>query len=156
MTRSEHPLDNPVWSALSTRHIAMSLGDDKGRCYKPIYTTLAGVATQTSEDFASLANVVSSDDRVGLCTPEALIIPDGWHSLSVFAVGQMVCDKLIESKYQDVIVLKDEDIPEMIDLATLTQPGPFAARTIDFGTFYGIRNGTESGGKPPEGPTTIL
>jgi predicted GNAT family acetyltransferase len=147
LTRSEHPLDNPIWNALSTRQIAMSLGDHKARRYKPIYTTLAGVAAQSPEDFASLANVVSSADRVGLCTPEALMIPDGWHSLSVFAVAQMVCDELIESKYQDVVVLKDREIPEMIALATLTQPGPFAERTIDFGTFYGIHNSTESGGK---------
>jgi predicted GNAT family acetyltransferase len=125
----------------------MSLGDDKARRYSPIYTTLAGVGTQTPEDFASLANIVSSGDRVGLCTPEDLKISDGWHSLAIFSVAQMVCDKLIESKYQDVVVLKDEDIPEMIELATLTQPGPFAERTIDFGTFYGIRSGTESGGK---------
>ena len=30
------------------------------------------------------------------------------------------------------------DVPAMIELATLTEPGPFRERTIELGNFYGI------------------
>jgi ribosomal protein S18 acetylase RimI-like enzyme len=139
MQKTHHPLDNPIWNALSTRQSDMSLGDDLARRYKPIYTTLAGVTAATDEAFASLAAVATSGDRVGLCALEPLSDFVGWQSLGAFPCAQMVCDKLIECKEQVMNVLNDDDIPEMIELAKLTQPGPFAERTIDFGTFYGIR-----------------
>jgi len=41
----------------------------------------------------------------------------------------------------DMLVLTDEDAPEMLALATLTEPGPFLARTHTIGTFLGIRIG---------------
>lgn len=78
-----------------------------------------------------LAKIVSLSDRVGLCTPEVLAIPEGWHALVVFSVAQMVCNKLLENKYQDAIVFIDQHIADMSELATLTQPGPFVERTMD-------------------------
>ena len=33
------------------------------------------------------------------------------------------------------------DVPEMLDLAGRTQPGPFLARTVEMGTYLGIRRG---------------
>jgi predicted GNAT family acetyltransferase len=41
----------------------------------------------------------------------------------------------------DIVTLTDEDAPEMLALATLTEPGPFFARTHAMGTFIGIRVG---------------
>ncbi len=39
----------------------------------------------------------------------------------------------------DFIELTDDDIPEMIALTALTKPGPFDARTREFGDYIGIR-----------------
>jgi predicted GNAT family acetyltransferase len=41
----------------------------------------------------------------------------------------------------DILTLTKEDAPEMLALATLTEPGPFLARTPAMGTFIGIRVG---------------
>jgi predicted GNAT family acetyltransferase len=41
----------------------------------------------------------------------------------------------------DIMKLTDEDAPEMLELATLTEPGPFLSRTHTMGTFLGIRIG---------------
>src|SRR6202047_1514722 len=41
----------------------------------------------------------------------------------------------------DILEFTDEDAPEMLELATLTEPGPFLARTHTMGTFLGIRIG---------------
>jgi predicted GNAT family acetyltransferase len=39
----------------------------------------------------------------------------------------------------DFITLTAADAPEMLDLATLTKPGPFAIRTHELGDYIGIR-----------------
>jgi predicted GNAT family acetyltransferase len=41
----------------------------------------------------------------------------------------------------DIVELTDADAPEMLALATLTEPGPFLSRTHTMGTFRGIRIG---------------
>src|ERR1700732_4060966 len=41
----------------------------------------------------------------------------------------------------DILEFTDEDAPEMLELATLTEPGPFLARTHTMGNFLGIRIG---------------
>lgn len=39
----------------------------------------------------------------------------------------------------EAVVLTDADVPEMLELVQLTQPGPFEERTIDFGGYLGFR-----------------
>jgi predicted GNAT family acetyltransferase len=39
----------------------------------------------------------------------------------------------------DIRMLTNDDAPEMLALATLTEPGPFLERTHTMGTFLGIR-----------------
>jgi predicted GNAT family acetyltransferase len=38
-----------------------------------------------------------------------------------------------------IVALGAADIPEMLSLASVTQPGPFSARTIELGRYIGIR-----------------
>jgi predicted GNAT family acetyltransferase len=39
----------------------------------------------------------------------------------------------------DIVPLGRGDAPDMLSLATLTAPGPFAARTSEIGRFWGVR-----------------
>jgi predicted GNAT family acetyltransferase len=39
----------------------------------------------------------------------------------------------------EIITLGADDVPAMLELTKLTNPGPFAARTHELGTFLGIR-----------------
>ena len=39
----------------------------------------------------------------------------------------------------DIVVLGDDDAPEMLALAQLTEPGPFLPRTHTMGRFVGVR-----------------
>jgi predicted GNAT family acetyltransferase len=53
---------------------------------------------------------------------------------------QMVCLGESASRHAgDIVPLGDSDAPDMMELAQLTAPGPFAARTHRLGQFYGIR-----------------
>lgn len=39
----------------------------------------------------------------------------------------------------EIVRLGAQDSPEMVELATLTKPGPFGLRTHELGTYFGIR-----------------
>jgi predicted GNAT family acetyltransferase len=39
----------------------------------------------------------------------------------------------------DIVTLGVDNVPAMIELTTLTKPGPFSARTHELGTFLGVR-----------------
>ena len=45
---------------------------------------------------------------------------------------------VIKNEFANVQPLSKMHIDEMVDLATLTKPGPFGKRTIDFGYYHGI------------------
>ena len=68
-------------------------------------------------------------------------MPSDWQLANKFPVLQMVCEKLIECQLQEMEILSAVDVPDMKALVKLTQPGPFSDRTIEFGTFRGIRDG---------------
>lgn len=56
-------------------------------------------------------------------------------------VAQMVCEGLLDCREQEMVPLDASDVPAMIELVKLTKPGPFADRTIEFGQFYGVKDG---------------
>ena len=43
----------------------------------------------------------------------------------------------------EIVTLGAADVPAMIELTSLTKPGPFGTRTHELGTFFGIRAGGE-------------
>ena len=46
----------------------------------------------------------------------------------------------VSSGAADIVTLGADDVPAMLELTKLTNPGPFALRTHELGTFLGIRN----------------
>jgi predicted GNAT family acetyltransferase len=68
-------------------------------------------------------------------------IPDGWELLRDGMLVQMVCEKVIDAPAlaDTILPMASEDFPEMIALATLTEPGLFRAHTAMLGGFLGIR-----------------
>jgi len=75
-----------------------------------------------------------------LQVPE-IAIPPGFAAVKVANGIQMVAARnaAAEISREDIRVLTEEDAPEMLALARLTEPGPFLARTHVMGTFCGIR-----------------
>ncbi|NED62479.1 GNAT family N-acetyltransferase, partial [Streptomyces sp. SID10244] len=52
---------------------------------------------------------------------------------------QMVDDGVAAAPDDEAIELTTDDVPEMLDLVRRTEPGPFLPRTIELGTYLGIR-----------------
>jgi ribosomal protein S18 acetylase RimI-like enzyme len=65
--------------------------------------------------------------------------PGDWEVLGRGAGVQMVAESLEPAADSEAVVLGPADIPDMLDLAARAKPGPFGPRTIEFGTYLGIR-----------------
>jgi predicted GNAT family acetyltransferase len=73
-------------------------------------------------------------------TPHRLQPPDNWKVLVAIEGLQFLHDgKSLEGNSAfHPVALTQPDVPQMIELASLTKPGPFAKRTIEFSHYYGV------------------
>lgn len=133
-------LDRPVWSSLATRNAAFSLGDDRARRFAPDIGPLAGARDDDPESLAALAELISIDGTLALLQADPIIVPDALIATTTAQGVQMVLEQLAPTDADPRIeLLTDADAAAMLDLATLTKPGPFAARTNRLGRFVGIK-----------------
>jgi predicted GNAT family acetyltransferase len=134
-------LDHPVWSALTGRQAHLALGTRGARRYDPDYGVFASVADRSRASLEELATLIATHGDVALLEADP---PTEGPGLAVAAQDlgvQMVAAALTAGPPTDVEIeaLSESDGPEMFALATLTQPGPFFARTHLMGDFYGVR-----------------
>ena len=135
-----HPHDRPVWSALSGRQLALSLGDGSARRFAPDIGPLAAARDGSAESLAALEALVPGDGALILLEGEdAAIVPATGVSRTARGVQMVAGDLKAVRTLARIEPLSDADAPEMLALARLTEPGPFAARTHALGQFWGIR-----------------
>jgi predicted GNAT family acetyltransferase len=138
-----HPLDRPVWASLTTHHAPLSEGSVLARRFVPDVNLFASAVDDTPEALAALAQLVRPQETVFLAQVPEIVVPPGFEVLKVAKGVQMVATRSVATEAgperEDIRVLTDEDAPEMLALARLTEPGPFLTRTHVMGTFRGIR-----------------
>jgi len=137
---STHPLDYPVWSALTTRQQALAEGGALARRYPPAVAPFAALADTSAQSFAALSALMSPSDVAVFFTPDPLTPPAAFNVL-LAKTGEQMIGMSAESpdRAVDVVTLGADDVPAMLELTSLTKPGPFSARTHELGTFLGIR-----------------
>jgi len=140
----EHLLDNPVWSALATGNRNLAFGVEDVRHYAFDVAPFAGLKINSPANLEILYEILPHKDGIaGVVATEEITMPKPWTILHCIPVLQMVLEKPV---YQaelttPVINLSEEHVPQMLALTKLTNPGPFRARTIDFGHYQGIFDG---------------
>ena len=102
----------------------------------------AGFAENTAENFAQLYDMVPANRPILFVATSETEIPAPWKVLNYIKGLQMVydvnTDKPEVEMQAQIVPLTTADIPQMLALTKLTSPGPFEARTIYFGHYYGI------------------
>jgi ribosomal protein S18 acetylase RimI-like enzyme len=137
---SAHPLDHPIWSALTTRQQALAEGGALARRYPPAITPFADMADISAEGFSALGALMSDSEVAVLFTPDAVTAPADFKILLAETGEQMIGTPEASSLAGvEPIRLGADDVPDMMALTDLTKPGPFSARTHELGTFLGIR-----------------
>jgi predicted GNAT family acetyltransferase len=139
-SNSSHPLDYPIWTALTTTHQALAEGDARARRYPTEVTPFAAMADTSPESFAALNALMSPKDIAVLFTPDA-VTPPAEFKVVLADTGEQMIGTPIETPTNgvDIVTLGVDDVPAMMELTALTKPGPFSARTHELGTFLGIR-----------------
>jgi predicted GNAT family acetyltransferase len=138
-----HPLDNVIWHALTTRQQHFAEPGERARRFIPEVSPLAAFAEETADGYAALGGVVPPDDTVGVFIDNAYAPQPGWRYVAGAPLLQMICDNGVADRPTgrsvQILELGVSDSAEMIELTTLTKPGPFGSRTHEFGVYVGIR-----------------
>ena len=139
-----HPLDNPIFQALTTTQAHFARVCNSSRKFLGEVSVLAGFPEPTPENYASLAKLLGPEERVGLFLPATPALPAGWTVLHSGALLQMCFEDHHPTSSEPVVTpnftsLNQADVPEMMALAKLTKPGPFGTRTREMGDYIGIR-----------------
>ncbi|HEY0114799.1 MAG TPA: GNAT family N-acetyltransferase [Allosphingosinicella sp.] len=134
-----HPLDRPVWNALTTRQSHLAVGDRRALRYDLDYALFAAAAAPDDESLRALSALVPSEGAVGLVEAEEWPLPPGLTADRRPTIHQMVANRIEPGDAVAHLDLGEEDAAEMLALARLTDPGPFFARTHRLGRFVGLR-----------------
>ncbi len=139
----EHVLDNPAWNALISGNKHLAYGDDRVKYFDKAVSPFAAFRENTNENLLHLHNILPEKRAILLVTPAELQIPAPWKLLRTIKGLQMVYhnEGVFDKPKATLVPLTDEHIPQMLELTKLTEPGPFAERTIDFGQYFGIFDG---------------
>jgi predicted GNAT family acetyltransferase len=70
-----------------------------------------------------------------------LTAPASWERAFQIDGVQLVDTSMVAEPDAEAVRLGADDVPEMLELVTRTQPGPFLPRTVELGTYLGIRHG---------------
>lgn len=132
-------LDNPAWSALNGPHAHLAEILGSARRYPVEVSLFAGIADLDDESaWLDLAKLVGPEGTPVFIRRE-LHIPSGWEIIFSGTGVQMLGDKVAGFLDPAVVNLTDADVPQMLDLIARTEPGPFAARTIELGGYIGFK-----------------
>ena len=139
-----HPLDNVIWHALTTRDAQFAESFGEARRFLLDVNSLGAFQEPTENGYQSLAGLLGTGETTGLFLERPYESRSGWSLVGGAPLLQMVQENggatASRSGYETPLVeLSRRDVPEMVALATLTKPGPFAQRTHELGTYLGIR-----------------
>jgi len=136
-----HPLDRAVWSALAGRQSHLARVHGGARRYDPAYGVFAAVEDASDANLASLGSLVAAHGDLALLEIEPPAQAPGVAVVSQDLGVQMTAERLTDGPAPDfeMVALTDADAPEMLALATLTEPGPFFERTHQLGDFFGVK-----------------
>jgi ribosomal protein S18 acetylase RimI-like enzyme len=141
-----HPLDNPIWSALTSRQAHFAETSSHARRFPLEVTSLGGFFEPSQEGYDSIAALQSEGGATGLFLRDRTSLPRDWTIVDEAPLLQMVRENnratgsaIAPRPTLEWIELSEQDVPEMVTLAGITRPGPFGRRTRELGTYIGIR-----------------
>jgi len=135
-------LDNIMWNCLSGPHARFATGAGAVRRYAPGFSPIVGCAEPQHPDFATLANYCAVGDSFYIDHWSGTA-PEGWRIDKEAAMFKMVWDVPTpeDDAAPDAVLLSPADAPQAMELARLTNPGPFGIRTPELGEYFGYFDG---------------
>ncbi|MDQ1182842.1 MULTISPECIES: GNAT family N-acetyltransferase [unclassified Rhodococcus (in: high G+C Gram-positive bacteria)] len=137
-----HPLDDPIRSSLVGAHSRFAEWRGRIARYHPEVAGFFGhPEDMTAEDWADLGALLPVGEQAAL-RGDGITPPAGWRVLDRIGLLQFDGSALVVEPEPAAQVLTADDVPEMLDLVHRTRPGPFRSRTVEMGTYLGVRDGS--------------
>jgi ribosomal protein S18 acetylase RimI-like enzyme len=131
-------LDNPIWSALTTDQAQLAIGGSLAKRFPNDVAPFAAMPDQSVASYQALEETLSGD-VAALFLDAAPILPINWSMVLSGEMYQMVFEAPPPAQPNlSLRKLSAADIPEMLALTKLTEPGPFLFRTLELGAYFGI------------------
>ena len=154
-------LDNPVWSSLDGPQRALGTVAGRASRFDPDVSPFGAFVDQqpVTSDWHDMASLVGPGGTVAVIGAGDGVLdhPDGWTVTWESPGVQMVAEGGLvdppspapsggpggpggpDDPDDPVVALGSEDVADMLALVAEARPGPFLARTVEFGGYVGIR-----------------
>jgi ribosomal protein S18 acetylase RimI-like enzyme len=133
-------LDHPTWAALNGAHARFAEWQGRVVRYQTDVAPFLAIPPEP-DDEPKMWN-----DVAALAGPGAVVVVPGvgtslpdWELIERTPGVQMVGEDVAGEPDAEAVRLTEADVPEMLALVERTRPGPFRPRTIQLGTYLGIR-----------------
>lgn len=143
-------LDNPVENSLRELHAPLARRAGAAVTYREGICTFAAVPPAPSaSDWHDLSLLVGEGGLADLFSTD-VTAPDSWALEFDLDGVQMILDPSApggpgarEDPQPEAAVMElgPADVPDMLGLTDVARPGPFFPRTIEMGTYLGVRDG---------------
>jgi ribosomal protein S18 acetylase RimI-like enzyme len=135
-------LDNIMWNCMSGPHAVFATGEGDVRRYAPGFSPIIGCKDPTRPDFDTLSNYCESGDSLYIDIWSGAA-PAGWRIEKEARMFKMVwqAPAPADDGAPDAIPLRREHASQAVELAKLTNPGPFGIRTPELGEYFGYFDG---------------
>jgi ribosomal protein S18 acetylase RimI-like enzyme len=132
-------LENPAYAALSGAHARFAQRSGRALRYAADIAPFLALPSEPSKaDWRDAIELVPPGTAAatlhdGSPLPEPLTV------IRAFELVQMLGERARGVHDPAALTLSSADVPEMLELVRLTEPGPFLQRTIELGKYVGIR-----------------
>src|SRR4051812_10012685 len=128
-----HPLDRPIWNALTGPQANFAEIAGTARRFPPAVTALGALESIDDAGYAALAPLQRPHEVTALFLEEAPNPPADWKVVRTLPLCQMVYQQINAAapgrqETKRWVELGAPDEAEMLALAQLTEPGPFGTR----------------------------
>jgi GNAT superfamily N-acetyltransferase len=135
-------LDNIMWNCLSGPHSRFAAGAGDVRRYARGFSPIVGFRDPQRPDLAALRPFCDSNEHF-YCGNWSGPPVGGWQIEQETTMFTMVWDGTVPAAdaAPDAIRLHQDQAAEALELARLTNPGPFGLRTLELGEYFGLFEG---------------
>jgi ribosomal protein S18 acetylase RimI-like enzyme len=137
---NNHPLDNPVYAALTGKHAELAVQKNNVLTYRQGVFIMAGTPDTSETTIKDLADLVPSGGFTGFMGYSPNMEPY-FHQQASIQAYQMVLETVPEYPDSDYVQLGMPDAGEMMELVDLTKPGsPFFPGMFELGKYIGVKD----------------
>lgn len=133
-----HPLDNPVWASLRSRHTHLAQMHGGAGRYSAEVAPFVAVDPQAPDAARDLTRLVAAGESVLFVGP-APALASGWSVEGPIPIAQMICStKIAAGDGPEIVELSAARVNDMLALTALVYPHYFRPRTVEMGRYLGI------------------